>query len=463
MSTREQLDSEIQRVQAEIQEVMDRAQPRGWWEKVAGVDEARIEEAAALLAPLREELAIYQGALREHLEAERPPTPPPAAAPASPPRSHEAEAPSFAPEVVAAACRLRDTRQLERQLKELHAAVTEISGIERTVARAPRPRGRLGGVTRANVHASFRRQRDSRLARTGYWDRDVADANVLAHGLGISLSLPRRRLTQRELALGATDCFVVPEDDFVHHVMEAGDALSKTLKQVRAATARIEAEEPRAATVPVTLLPTPQAPTAPPDGLSDAAFVAQWRTVLKAHDLLDRLRRAGSGRADMLGALQRWQAAAEGLRALAGDRTPLPPLNDGPDILGFVASLTTQRAGWETTLTAIDARARAEEDALHQQPDRVAAAQEAFEGCWVELLRCADAMAEARRSDQVMAIAAPVRSWGEIAKRATELAERHGFTPVPPAFDGLDARRFAEQIEHAVPSWRTALGHGHAD
>ncbi len=53
--------------------------------------------------------------------------------------------------------------------------------------------------------------------------------------------------------------------------------------------------------------------------------------------------------------------------------------------------------------------------------------------------------------------ARPVRTWGQLPERATELAERHSFAPDLPTLDGLGARRFAEQVEGAPPSWRAAL------
>ncbi len=458
MTEREQLKQEILRVRAEIEAVIDAAQPRGLWERIAGVDEARMQEAEDRVLQLRAELSIYEDTWKELAAAEpqvASPTPTPASPPAEPPPGV-----AMSPELLALAVRRRDAQELMRELRSLARTVRELESVARVTHRKPTIGG--GGGRWASdlreAQASVERQRQSRDARTGDWDNEAASANLLAHRLGIVLELPRRRLSSAELAVGATSCVPVGSDDLSDHIMAAGPALDEASDAARELIAAIDAQEPAAAAIPPHLLPAREKVVVPDDGMPAQAFLEQWRELLKVHTVLERLRSQGASRPDLLGPLTRWQQQAQSLREGRGERTPVPPLNQGMDLHAFVASLTAHRAGWEAELDALEAEEMAKEQAALHRPEAVAAARQRFRASWEELLRLGAAVATTKASGApVLELGRAVKAWDTEATRAVELAERYGFEPVPLRFDNEDLRRFTAELEQRMPGWKAAL------
>ena len=476
---REQLKQEIVRVRAEIQAAIDSAAPQGWWERIVGVDDERIDQVAEKVKALQEELSVYQEAWKELADAAASDVPP-APAPPSPsgvpaqvsssPRAPEREEgagpaalASVPAEVQALAVKIRDARELIQQLRALSRTVREVESVARVVhggrSLPGTPMALRGYGETLQAAASFARQRQTRDALSGTWDRDAAEANLLAHRLGIELELPRRRLTSAELAVGATGGVVVDSADLSDHILGAGEALDRAAQEARELIAAITAEEPAAAAVPAHLLPERVEVELGADGMPMETFVAHWRDLLKVHTVLERLRAEGASRADLLGPLIQWQQRAQALRAACGDLTPIPPVNEGIELRAFVASLTARRPAWEAELDAFEARKKAEEEAMLRRPEVVAAARERFQASWGELLRLGGEVGTARAAGgKVFELARAVKAWDEEAKRAEELAQRYGFEPVPLRFDGMDLRRFAEELTRRMPGWRRVVG-----
>lgn len=407
MADREYLEAEIHRVRSKIQEMIEWAGPQSLWERITGPDELRVEQAELAVRALRAELEVYVGSLREL--AQRPtaraptapraplepapgappasapaatrsapeatsprPTPPgppsgataavpaptragstrTAAAPAAPgapgASAAQSSAPPIAHDLLALAARRRDASELAGSLRRLRMTARDIESVQRA-----RPRNTHLRRHAAATEDTFRQQQASRTARTAGWDQEAAQANLLAHALGVELELPRAVLTSAELAAGANHGTIVSREDLATAILGTTDALDHALQTARRLIASIEAEDPEVRAVPLQQIP-PRQGAQPAGALPLRAFLEAWRELLKIHALMERMRCEGASRLDLLVLLARWQQAAKALRAQAGDRSPLPPLNDEGQLYDFVASLTAQRPRWEADLASLD-------------------------------------------------------------------------------------------------------------
>jgi len=470
MQTPAQLRQEIRRVKAEIEATVQSAQPRGMWESFMGADAQRVEDAEAKVLQLKAELSIYVETLKS-LAASAPSTEPAAAPPVS---SARAPAPSskapvssvdqLSPESLAAACKLRDARELAQLLRSLKRDMEGIENVGRHVQRMPGSHGHgVGAQARraAAVEASFRQQEDFRQARTGGWDREAAEANLLAHALGIPLALPRRRITDRELAVGATGCFLVSADKLASYIMESDEVLIGASDKVRILMNDILRAHPEVAEVPVRLLPPREVVEATESvgGMSDEDFIASWRELFDVLDQLDELRRRSKKRSELLMPLQRWQRTAKELQVRGAGRSPLPLVNEEQEMGAFIGAILAQRASWEGEVDALERTVQAAIAAKRRSPEFLQQQREAFDAAWQELLIVAKDLLVAAGSTDRLAMGKPLRRWEQLASRAEALADDHGFTPRPLRFDNqtMDGRAFAKRVAQGLPAWKKVL------
>mgnify|MGYP000120537853 CR=1 FL=1 len=357
-------------LQTIIRETMQLSGVRGVVARITGRYERHVQDAEMVVAVLREELAVHRKKLAEaedRLDKAR------------------AAAKARAEELAALGALGGDTAQrLLDGLDELEA-VHRLDGIEQLQVVLKRARQHVGKLERkAQTAATLSRSAggvmgqlatltgpgvpDQPLGEVGSrWEIDLEEAEELADRLGVLLALPRvGDASAQSTVSGALRAHAHPDsasarralvfddmNDLAKALERATPELDGLLEQLREAHREIVARYPEA---PGQLEATRAAAAAAGDQAvtlrtpagnrrqAQKAFVRHWERLLDLAEQLDRAAVPTARTADLLGPMAQWNQAATAARELGElhELSPLPPLNQGGDLHGFVDRLRGQ-------------------------------------------------------------------------------------------------------------------------
>ena len=335
------LDEQLRGV---VAETMKLSGVGGMWAKLTGTYDKQVEEAERVVLTLRADLADKQQRLetaergltsaRQRAQAAWSPD-----VPVAPSASSSAQPGDTAGQLAT----------LEDVLRQLRRAAERIG--ERAGMAAPGPvQDPAGRMT------TYRRGEGLKMVGAGRsntdlgsvgarWESLVDDAERLADHLGIYLALPRLLTASARShsvhahpdsaparsRMGTSDVA-----DFASAVEASVPSIEDWITEVRAARrgqARGDAAGGRAAGV--------AAPAETPSSDVRAQLASQWDTLFGIAEILDREAKPGTRTADLLGPMSRWNQQATATRAYAEAHglNPIPPINQGGDLLGFVDGL----------------------------------------------------------------------------------------------------------------------------
>ena len=355
-----------QQIREEVAAAMQLSGVGGMWAKLTGKYEQQVEEAEKVVLTLRADLADKQRRLevaerelasaRERAKRAQEPTTEPRGDTASPAAPVSA-APTAAGQAVPGDA-LGQLEKLEEVLRQLRRTADRIE--ERAALAGPTfdpmkhsvSSGRGGARSLQKTARALVSKPSTDLGSVGIrWEGLVEDAEVLADHLGLLLALPRMASTDGGIGrshavtahpgsaparggmrtsdvstfAGFVKACVPSIDDLIDDVIAARDAASRGDEGgMRAALASSRGGASGGAA-----------------GDARAQLASQWDTLFGIAKILDREAKPGARTADLLGPMSRWNQQATATRAYAEAHglNPIPPINQGGDLLGFVDGL----------------------------------------------------------------------------------------------------------------------------